>query len=572
MSIFRGAAYFEGIVSSHAGDIIPVPMPDDVEAGDYLFVIGGQHDVNVIGFSGFPTAFGLGDSSDFELITQAPYIFVKIADGTEGGTTVNFETQTTNPPFSGETRTCVIATLCYRFPVPPLSNVTAGEGPNNSVQVSQLRNIGGPPPADSADAGSGGNYPSSPSSPVEVRIVAMIGECSFGFDSGIPLDEARWYGITDRTGLHSQQYDPDETGLRESTSLTVGDQLYVGTATPSGSSYGPAGIVLSGGDETAGFLHAIKLFFEEAPLPPVECIRHVFGYATTTDPGSEYPPNQSETGGFTKTGGLTSIFPVGPVSGEYYLDGALIIATVRRFTWDSSTPPPRGTLTGFGATWDLIDYQEAVGNDSAAFVEIYRAMQPTFGPFPDDGFLIYTFPPNADRNFSSVGWKSYRGAELTGLEDNGASAIRNLTSYPVTGATSTAAFTHTAATRDDNSILWTGFWQMFDDTSGPDSFVFLAESDQILNINPFEDEGYGSEVTHQEIPPPFSSEPVHVWGTGESVNNFPWFTNTWNYYWSRPGFPRTWWAKSLEILIDPLTLCPEELAAYWGILHQDIIP
>lgn len=275
---FRGVGpAFEGQVSAFEGEAVPVVMPDDVESGDYLFVIGGNSDLNVIGFTtvsvgGHLRSYGTGGATDWELLCQAPYIFVKLADGSEGGTTVEFETQDTDD-FATPTRSCVLISLCYRWPEPPLSNplgdLNVDRGPDNTCVVDQLRFIGtgDGTPWDSADDSPGGAYPGSTlTADTEVRIIGMIGAAGDSPTNTFPLDSADWYGeaVVDRTGLHGI----DGTGgpiLGDAgTSVSVADQMGVGS--PDGTVTPNAGIVIAGGTDVGGFLHAITLMWPPQPL------------------------------------------------------------------------------------------------------------------------------------------------------------------------------------------------------------------------------------------------------------------------------------------------------------------
>src|SRR6185436_4912607 len=110
MGIFRGVEITKQQVSSSAGGDIPVTMPSDVQAGDYLIAVFGNYEVNVTGFSPPPAGWTLQ--------CQAPDMFTKIADGSEAGTTVHFTTQNTTI-FTGTLRVSICAVLCYRFPEAP---------------------------------------------------------------------------------------------------------------------------------------------------------------------------------------------------------------------------------------------------------------------------------------------------------------------------------------------------------------------------------------------------------------------------------------------------------------------
>ena len=263
---FRGYAVFQGYVESVAGDLIPVPMPSDVQAGDYIFVVGGQYDLNVVGFTTTEIgdqlrSFGAGDSSDFELLCQNPDIFVKLADGTEGGTTVNFETQDTTG-FTGHHRTCTLISMCYRFEQPPIPNALPGTsiGPNLEFIVSQFRFFGGSgATADSSVDYAGPpnrSYPGPVTTPAEFRLIATMGASDLGEEGPegqLPLESAEWYGVNNRTGMRSLPRSED--GLLEAHSLTVADHFLFGYSDP------PSGIRVSGNFNVNAFVHSVTALF-----------------------------------------------------------------------------------------------------------------------------------------------------------------------------------------------------------------------------------------------------------------------------------------------------------------------
>lgn len=268
---FRGYAVTSVVASSSPGVDIPVLMPSDVQAGDYLFVNGGNFNLNIISglLAGEPMPTG------WTFIGQAGQMFAKLADGSEGGTTVHFQTRDTTG-FGGpdQPRNCLVFAMCYRWPAEPVHNVAAGRGPFNTIQRSIPRFLGGPnvpgnnPVIDSADpvtsGTAGGPYPSSTTpNRIEVRILSFIGAGSFITDETTGpqecLDSAAWYGLNmvDRTGLDCIS-GGDEHLPNDNFSLTMSDAMGIGdtnTSTPQ------SGIVITHDNHPAGWLAAMKLFW-----------------------------------------------------------------------------------------------------------------------------------------------------------------------------------------------------------------------------------------------------------------------------------------------------------------------
>jgi len=215
---FRGQVTTTTYVSSSPGVPVGIVMPADVQAGDYLFIIGGQFDLNILAFlPGTDPTIPTG----WEYVNQGPQAFVKIADGSEGGSTVMWPSRdTTN--FSGTQRACVVTALCYRWPTPPMDlSFYAPAVANGTVLVAQLRLFS----QDSSNGGAG-PYPGVAVFPYEVRILGMNGESTDEFAlNEDALASATWYGdnVTDRTGLHSQPW--SGSGLPDATSGSVADAI-----------------------------------------------------------------------------------------------------------------------------------------------------------------------------------------------------------------------------------------------------------------------------------------------------------------------------------------------------------
>ncbi len=263
---FRDYAVSTQDVSSSAGDPVPVLMPSDVVAGDHLFVIGGNADLNCLGFtttvvSGHLVSYMTG-ATDWQLLCQAPYIMVKRADGSEGGTTVTFLSQNTTS-FSGATRPNVHIAVCYRFPLEPTLQPTA-LFPDQIYTVYALKSFGGSTPVDSRTSGT---YPGFMQTGIEARIVGFMGSGGHTGDlaNTFVVDSGTWAGldVQDRTGVHSLAgpmfSGPDTVA---GTTVSVADVINLDGGTDLRNENG--GIILDGPDTAGGFLHAIGLYF---PVP-----------------------------------------------------------------------------------------------------------------------------------------------------------------------------------------------------------------------------------------------------------------------------------------------------------------
>ena len=539
---FKGYATTSTLIDMD--EYVAVQMPSNVAAGDYLVAMMGNVHQTALDPSASMTPAG------WTQLSGQAYIYYKVADGSEGGTTVDFRTFPSFPsPWTAGARRVFLGVVhCYNFTTPPIG----------ITRVDATRNFSSSPnPFTDAVSGTYGQFMGGD---VETRVYACIGAGNDEDFISYPLDGYTWTNATDRSGITSHA--KGDGILEDTLSIITADSLDM----PPFSSSQRVNLTLEGDSfyGVGGDLFGVRFVF--SLVEPTECLQYFWGYGTTAGDFFDFDLNKSETGGYVRCGGFASEYPVGPITGES-LQGALIIATVRRYTWTSSTPPPRGTLSGFGATWDLISYETAVGNGGAAFTEIYRTMQPTYGPFPTyapfpappptgpDGFLTYTFPPNADLNFSSVGWKSFLGADPAGLADNGASAIQNLTTFPATTGVGGATFTHPSAYREGQSILWTSFRDIIDSTSGGAATSDMTRDEPVLVLTPTGFEGYGAAVLNHAAQE----------GTVENVSNFDTNFSTIHYRWEA-GRPRTWWAATLEILLDPNVNWCLQSVAYWGIL------
>lgn len=247
-----------------------------------------------------------------------------------------------------------------------------------------------------------------------------------------------------------------------------------------------------------------------------------------------------EAAGFVKAGAGGLTFPGSPAGGD------LIIAYASRFHMNSGSVPPTGTISGFGATWDLISSQSATGNGSAGFTEVYRAQQPSY-TVPD--FMRYDFPAGStgDHIYSTVGYIAYSGVNPVGLADNGASTILNITQHGPTSGFSPADYTQGAlGSFESSSSVWFNRWQSLINSGNSDGFFWNEEG---IVENAF---GWAS-GTRSTVPPPPQWGVADAAHTREAGVSSQW---TWE-----PGQSRTWWAASLEIRADPECI----LDAYWGI-------
>jgi hypothetical protein len=163
------------------GGTADITMPANVQAGDYLVLMQGNMNENVIDPSQLHAPAGWihvwSQSSDYE--------WYKIADGTEGGTTVHF-------PLASFTsistqRPWVAGVLQYRFTTPPSAiqslGVNLGFSHSGGSATSSLY---GPTYA------GGGAY--------ELRVYGFIG---FGTSGGfsVPIYDSTWVNAVKRTPI-----------------------------------------------------------------------------------------------------------------------------------------------------------------------------------------------------------------------------------------------------------------------------------------------------------------------------------------------------------------------------------
>lgn len=249
---FRGAVVTRGTVSGNSGsDIFGVTMPADVQAGDYLFVMfGGPFDLRVIDFDSDGTWTNIGSSDSH----------AKIASGSEGGATVNFESYA--GPFGG-TRPVTAIALCYRFPYTP---TTGGLYLGGTLRELGTRHFSDPLPTDSFDSGGqfGGNVGAGRS---EFRIYhceAATSDVSNSYDA----TTMTWSGdlITDRTGVLASVGGSSPTGI-DAGSDSVADAFYLSIAS-TGSTHDTKIVINGPGTDGGGFLEGWAIFFPEIVQAP----------------------------------------------------------------------------------------------------------------------------------------------------------------------------------------------------------------------------------------------------------------------------------------------------------------
>jgi hypothetical protein len=219
MAEFRGLEITTGTVSGSSGtDIFDVLMPADIQAGDYLFVLfGGSFDLRKIDHeepNGPWTNIGTGDSH------------AKIADGTEGGTSVAFLSW--NGGYAGVRPLSAVA-LCYRFPVAPTSTSGLYLGGTLIELGSRIySNASGDSSVVDLPFSVGGQFGASlVPERSEFRIYHGEGATSDGILSYSPT-AATWSGalITDRTGLLNPGGGTFPNGI-DAGGHTVADAFYL---------------------------------------------------------------------------------------------------------------------------------------------------------------------------------------------------------------------------------------------------------------------------------------------------------------------------------------------------------
>lgn len=497
-------AYFEG--SAPAGTNLPVDMPVTVDAGDYLFAFS-------------TSSFVATPPAGWTTLVNGQ-AWWKLADGSEGGTSPNWVTLSGTHDYVQH-----VAVMRYRFNATP-----------TLISQSDQINFG--------DLTDGGltyhhNYPNNtPVSPShEIRIYFLHANANLNHHTeefgtvgeNLLVPDHAWTNATERVT------DDNDTDLGV-VATAIGTWNRADTILLADRSVAPGAVSNSAvdidlfpdGGQVVG--RRIRITFAEDPEE--RCIAQtLWGYAATA--GELFSgPNAQEDDGFVRAATAGAAFGTASPPG-----GALLIATVKRYSFNGATPPS-GTLSGFGATWDLIYHEDATGNGGAAFTEVYRAQQASY----TTGVLEYSFPPNAWQFFSSVGYDVFVGTDPAGLTDNGASGIMDVTSHGPASATTGTSYSHPSVYRDTGSLLWSAFWRM--DSGGTTGFLTLDE--------PFL-ESHGSTARNVTLDR----------GIAEQISFFDnsVTTNTWSW---EAGQSRTWFAATLELLADPE--CVGIIApAYWGI-------
>ena len=504
------------VVGNTGTDIFNVLMPADVQAGDYLFVLfGGSFSLRKIDHeqpNGTWTNIGTGDSH------------ARIADGTEGGTLVPFLSW--NGGFTGNRPISAVA-LCYRFPVPP-SNIGGlylggtlsdlGSRTYTNSTGDSFRNV----PPFSPGGQFGGNVAGGRSEFRLYHAEGVTNDTSLSYDPTAML----WNGdlIHDRTGL---LVPPDGTfpdGI-DAGGHSVADAFYLSVPT-TGGGHSTRLDVDGPGTSGSGRMEGWVVGF---PLLP-DCVEESsWGQVNTNDSSTGFVE-----AGFQNTGTDATPAP-----------GSLIIATATRWGFPGSTPGP-GTLTGFGATWELI-YSEALSSSmSAGFMEVYRAQQPSY----TTGKLRYSYAAGSVGDFidSAVGYIAYTGVTPAGLSDNGASAIQNITNHGPT--VDTQAEYSQAVTNSEYAINFSAWWRVGNAGSAGSSdpeFRFATGPGGAFWVG---------RATNPSISPQDSL----------IIAMFSFYGTDVDIEWHQaPIVSRNWRAMSVEIVGDP-ECTGVLLSDYWGIL------
>lgn len=242
---FRGLVVTTGTIAPDGVNTFDVQLPSDIQAGDYLFVFfGGSFSYRSIDHeqpNGPWTNIGSGGDH------------ARIADGSEGGTTVTF--LSLSGPFSG-VRPVIAIALCYRFPVAPLSlgGLFLG-GTLFNVPARTYSN----PTGDSFLAG--GQYGGVVSGGFSEFRINHAGVVSSDLVQSYNATSATWSGdlITDRTGLIPAVGGTFPDGI-DAGGETVADSFYLSVPT-TGSSHDTRLVVTGPGTEGAAFMQQWVLRF-----------------------------------------------------------------------------------------------------------------------------------------------------------------------------------------------------------------------------------------------------------------------------------------------------------------------
>jgi hypothetical protein len=295
-----------------------------------------------------------------------------------------------------------------------------------------------------------------------------------------------------------------------------------------------------------------------------QCLRQQYGHGGGTDAsGGDGGASSAESVGYVEAGDDGLIFPATPAP------GSLLLATAMRFSYMTQVVPPTGVMSGFGATWERIDYQEATvsmgsspfAGDSggcAGFQEVWRAMQPAY----TTGKAHYTLPGGyggesnsnpieGDGWFSDVTWMAFSGVNPAGLADNGASTISNLTQH--TPTTSSSASYSQAPLQKAGNLTYNSFLRLSRD--GDSSHA--STTDLTPQFNWYESAASGSRqkgVPFIQFQP--DSTDIYFSGTFFTWQSFQQATD-FGFTWET-GFPRTWFATTLEIFSDPNCPVPDQ--------------
>lgn len=261
---FRGVAYSPQYVDSTSGSSVPIQMPADIVAGDWLIVSGDGYNLHVAEHPAGWTA-----------INGSRSISVKIADGSEAGAVINWvSTDTTSlDPFgtSPNPRAAVFAAFSYRFPIAPTAG--GGLGPSSACHPFTRRFVppGGSPdfvsPIDSASyyaTGFGGTV----ANPGEFRFLAVAAQAGVTVSGPQAIASSiDWYSsdpITDRSGVHSEPWSGDPNSFDDPVSWSWADQFYLTTP-----AHDPATHVIAAGGAGINFLmEGFVLDFPSVPTAP----------------------------------------------------------------------------------------------------------------------------------------------------------------------------------------------------------------------------------------------------------------------------------------------------------------
>jgi hypothetical protein len=175
-------------VPSTAGSPIPIQMPSGIQAGDLLNVFMSNGHVNPVSGSSVPSGWRGVLSTGF---------YWKVADGSEDGAVINWQTQDTT--FVGaEDRVLVWSALCHRTTVAPLLDVNGDPDHfihDDDISTSTSASVIDPP-------GTGGSRGFVGST--QLRVYAAFGEAytdPFDGSTGTPISSVSWVNAIERTGL-----------------------------------------------------------------------------------------------------------------------------------------------------------------------------------------------------------------------------------------------------------------------------------------------------------------------------------------------------------------------------------